>query len=105
MLNQKETTPVLQSMTRPILILGGERENIILLACLSLSLCTAGRDFWSFILAVLIWVVGVIASKLTAKSDPWATKIFLRSLAYQDFYAARERINTPGCVLKRSRKI
>jgi type IV secretion system protein VirB3 len=105
MRNHKEITPVLQSLTRPILILGGERENIILLACLALSLCTAGRDVFSVVLAIVIWVIGVIASKLTAKVDPWATKIFLRSLAYQDFYYAREKINTPKCVLQRSRKI
>jgi len=105
MLNQKETTPLLQSLTKPILILGGERENIVLLACLCLSLCSVGRDVLSLILAIVIWFIGVIASKLTAKKDPWATKIFLRSLAYQDFYYARERINTPKCGLKRSRKI
>jgi type IV secretion system protein VirB3 len=105
MINQKTSTPLLQSLTRPILILGGERENIILLACLSLGLCVAGRDALSLILALLIWSIGIIASKLTAKIDPWATKVFLRSLLYQDFYSARERINTPKCVLKRTRRI
>jgi type IV secretion system protein VirB3 len=105
MLGYKQTTPILQSLTRPILILGGERENIVLLACLSLSLCTAGRDVLSVVLAIVIWIIGSIASKLTAKTDPWATKIFLRSLAYQDFYCAREKINTPKCILKRTRKI
>ena len=105
MINQKTSTPLLQSLTKPILLLGGERENIILLACISLGLCTAGKDFLSCILAVLIWTAGIIASKLIAKIDPWATKVFLRSLLYRDFYNARERINTPKCVLKRSRKI
>lgn len=105
MINQKTSTPLLQSLTKPILLLGGERENIILLTCLSLSLCTAGRDFLSFILATLIWTTGIIASKVVAKIDPWATKIFLRSLLYRDFYHAREKIHTPQCVLKRSRKI
>ena len=105
MLNQKTSTPLLQSLTRPILLLGGERENIILLACLSLALCTVGRDILSVILAILIWSIGLIASKLTAKIDPWATKVFLRALLYRDFYSARERINTPKCVLKRGRKI
>jgi hypothetical protein len=37
--------------------------------------------------------------------DPWATKIFIKSLQYQGFYAAREKINTPRCVIKRSRKL
>jgi type IV secretion system protein TrbD len=105
MTNQKMCTPILQSLTKPILLLGGERENVILLACLSLSLCTAGRDFLSLILALSIWIIGIISSKLTAKIDPWATKVFLRSLLYRDFYNARERINTPNCILKRNRKI
>jgi type IV secretion system protein VirB3 len=105
MINQKTSTPLLQSLTKPILLLGGERENVILLACLSLSLCATGRDVLSLILALFIWSIGIIASKLTAKIDPWATKVFLRALLYRDFYSARERINTPKCILKRSRKI
>jgi len=92
-------------LTRPILLLGGERENIILLACLSLSLCTVGRDLISVILAGLIWSIGIVVSKWTARVDPWATKILIRALLYSDFYAAREKLNTPGCVAKRGRRI
>jgi len=105
MINQKISTPLLQSLAKPILLLGGERENVILLACVSLSLCTAGRDFGSLILAILIWLVGIFVSKLVAKIDPWATKVFLRSLLYHDFYHARERMKTPKCIIKRNRKI
>jgi uncharacterized membrane protein YeiB len=43
--------------------------------------------FYRLVLAILIWTIGVIASKLTAKTlIPGPPKIFLRSLAYQDFY-------------------
>jgi type IV secretion system protein VirB3 len=105
MINQKTSTPLLQSLTKPILLLGGERENVIFLACISLGLCVAGKDFLSIILAILVWTIGIIASKLSAKIDPWATKVFLKSLSYRDFYNAREKINTPKCILKRSRKI
>jgi type IV secretion system protein TrbD len=105
MMNQKTSTPLLSSLTKPILLLGGERENIIFLACLSLSLCTVGRDILSLVLAVIIWIIGIFSSKMMAKIDPWATKVFLRSLFYRDYYPARERINTPACHLKRTRKI
>ncbi|MDE2222019.1 MAG: VirB3 family type IV secretion system protein [Candidatus Omnitrophica bacterium] len=104
-MHPKVGTPLLQSLTRPILILGGERENVILLACLCMSLCAVGRDFLSVALASLIWSVGILASKLSARIDPWATKVFLRSLSYRDFYHAREKVNTPPCILKRSRKL
>jgi type IV secretion system protein TrbD len=101
----KSSAPFLQSLTKPILLLGAERENIILLACLSLSLCTIGRDLLSLLLAVSLWMVGILFSRMMAKIDPWATKIFLRSLLYQDFYHAREKINTPPCLIKRPRRI
>jgi len=102
---QKTTAPVLQSLTKPILLMGGERENVILLACISLSLSTAGQDILSLSLSLLIWSIGLMASKLSAKTDPWATKIFLKSLFYREFYSARERMNTPHCVIKRRRRI
>jgi len=105
MVNQKTSTPLLQSLSKPILLLGGERENIILLACVSLSLCTVGRDVISLVLAIAVWTIGIMASKMIAKKDPWATKVFLRSLLYRDFYHAREKINTPKCVIRRNRKI
>ena len=105
MTSQKQITPLYQGMTRPILLLGGERENIIVLAAMALMLCAAGKDFPSCVMAVVVFVPGVLVSKIVAKVDPWATKIFIKSLQYRGFYAARERINTPKCVIKRSRKI
>jgi hypothetical protein len=46
-----------------------------------------------------------MASKWSAKKDPWAAKVFVKSLLYRDYYHAREKIRTPPCVIKRSRKI
>ena len=57
------------------------------------------------ILSMLLWGIGLIISKLAARIDPWATKVFLKSLLYRDFYNAREKINTPSCVLMRARKL
>lgn len=84
-------------------MLGGERENIIISACVALMLWTAGRDILAIILALLIWFTGLITSKIVARIDPWATKVFIKSLGYQDFYPAREKINTPNAVIKRKR--
>jgi len=104
-MSHKSNTPLLQSLVKPILLLGCERENVILLACMALSLCTAGRDAVSLILSLLLWSIGLIVSKLAARIDPWAIKVFLKSLLYRDFYDAREKINTPSCVLTRARKL
>jgi len=85
-------------------MMGAERENVILLACVCLMLVNAGRDFVSVVLAILIWTSGLIFSRVMAKKDPWATKVYINSLQYQDFYPAREKLNTPKCVIKRKRE-
>ena len=105
MVNQKQVTPLYQAFTRQILILGGERENVIILGAVALGLWTVGRDVVSAILALVLWFIGITFSKLIAKVDPWATKVFIKSLQYQDFYPAREKMNTPKNIIKSSRKI
>ncbi|MBF0511413.1 MAG: VirB3 family type IV secretion system protein [Candidatus Omnitrophica bacterium] len=105
MKNVKKLTTVYQSLTRPILLIGAERENVILLACVCLSLCTVGRDVLSLSLALLVWTVGLILSKISARHDPWGTKVFIRSLSYRDYYPAREKMITPSCVIRRKRNI
>jgi type IV secretion system protein VirB3 len=104
MINQKKTIPLFQSLTRPILLFGAESENIILLTCISLGMATAGKDIISISLGAVIFFGGRLFSKVVAKSDPWATKVFIASLKYQDFYPAREKTNTPKCVIKRKRE-
>jgi type IV secretion system protein TrbD len=105
MKSHKQIAPLYQGMTRPILLMGGERENIIILGAMAGMLCSAGKDVPSTLIAALLFFPGVLISKVVAKTDPWATKIFIKSLQYQGFYPAREKINTPKNIIKRSRKI
>jgi type IV secretory pathway TrbD component len=84
---------------------GGERENIIICACIVMMLAVSGRDLFAAGLAIICWLAGLVASKIVARIDPWATKVFIRSLQYQDFYPARERINTPSSIVNRNRSV
>ncbi len=91
----REITPVFQSLTNPLLIMGGERETILLIGFLSASTWIIGQDLVSLLIALTIWIVGVITARVMAKTDPSATKVFLKSLRYRDFYSAREKLITP----------
>lgn len=91
----KRATPVFQSLTRPILMLGGERENIIITVFIAGSVWFAGKDWFSLALAAGVWVAGLFISRLAARQDPWQTKVFLRSSRYASFYPAREKLDTP----------
>ncbi len=97
----KRTVPVFQSLTRPILMLEGERENIIIIIFIAGAVWFAGKDWFAMGIAALVWVLGLFMSRVAAKHDPYQTKIFLRSSRYETFYPARERLITPS----RSRKL
>lgn len=95
----KASTPVFQSLTRPILMLGGERENIIIIVFISGAVWFAGKDWFALGLAAAVWVVGLFISRVAAKQDPWQTKVFLKSSRYELFYPARERLITPPRII------
>ncbi|MFH0754237.1 MAG: conjugal transfer protein TrbD [Candidatus Omnitrophota bacterium] len=91
----KRSTPVFQSLTRPILILGGERENIIIIVFIAGAVWFSGKDWIALGIAAVVWVIGVFISRVAAKQDPYQTKVFLKSTRYESFYPARERLITP----------
>lgn len=94
MADLKKTIPIFQSLTRPILMFGGERENIIIVVFVAGAVWFAGKDWFALGLASLIWGAGLILSRWAAKQDPYQTKIYLRSSRYESFYPAREKLGT-----------
>ena len=96
MKDQKRSTPVFQSLTRPILMFGGERENIIIIVFISGTVWFAGKDWFALGIAAGVWVIGLFASRVAAKQDPYQTKVFLKSSRYESFYPAREKLITPA---------
>lgn len=81
-----------QSLVRPVLIAGAERELAILIGMCSVLVWIAGKDFSSFILALAIWFFGIYAARQVAKTDGQMVKIFIRHIKYQEFYSATEKV-------------
>ncbi len=81
-----------QSLVRPVLIAGAERELAILIGICAVLVWIAGKDFSSFILAMAIWFIGIYIARQVAKNDGQMVKIFLRHIKYQEFYAATEKV-------------
>ena len=77
-----------QSLVRPMLYLGVERTVIALEATVCLALvCGAGPRLPTFVIcAFVVLALHPTMVWLTAK-DPIASEVYLRSRAYQDFYA------------------
>ena len=93
---------VRRSLTRPQFIFGCDRILffLLLLACMALGLPggLATGNFVNFLIAVVIFFVGLQILRAMGKKDPLAMKIFQHAVKYQDRYFASSRFS------RRSRK-
>ena len=94
--NEKIAVPFHQSLIKPVLYAGAERELTILIAFSSMIIWIAGKDFISIILAGLFWLIGIFLAQMAAFIDPQMTRIFIRHLRYQDRYRATEQADRAG---------
>lgn len=89
MTDEPRRIPIHRSLNRPNLILGGERELVLMTMLIgALIAFTAsswmqvgiGAAFWVFLHALLVEM---------AKHDPVMSKIYLRHVRYKSYYPAR----------------
>lgn len=85
-------TVVHQSLTRPQLFLGCDRELFLLLIMLvALIIGPMGifnGNYLAIPIGIAVWLFGHATLIRMAKNDPFTRKIFIRSLAYREYYPA-----------------
>jgi type IV secretion system protein VirB3/type IV secretion system protein VirB4 len=92
--NIRNSVPFHQSLIKPVLYAGAERELTIMLAFSALIIWIVGKDLVSIIAAGLFWLIGIFLAQMAAFIDPQLTRIFIRHLRYQDHYPATERLES-----------
>jgi type IV secretion system protein TrbD len=87
--------PFHESANRPNLLLGGDRELVLVFAILAAMLVFAVMKWWSVVAGVVLWLkaVGVLARM--GKADPLLRQVYLRHIRYRAFYPAKSRLVTP----------
>lgn len=82
-------TPLHRALYRPSMIIGAERELVIMSAALTggLALIVMNPVAWAYALAV--WPLLLMALRMMAKSDPLMSKVFLRNRQYAAYYPPR----------------
>jgi type IV secretion system protein VirB3 len=86
--------PIRQSLLRPNLIWGAEREPILMCALLCFTLGYT-LSLPAIISALILWVICIVAGRAM---DPRMINIYKRSRKYRSVYCAR---STPFCKNKR----
>jgi type IV secretion system protein VirB3 len=84
------------SVHRPRLILGADRELVLFVGLISAILVFALVSWWSILMGILLWLVGVALLVRMGKEDPLMRKIYVRHVRYQAFYPAKSGLQSSG---------
>ncbi|HBT96762.1 MAG TPA: conjugal transfer protein TrbD [Desulfobulbaceae bacterium] len=87
--DEPRSVPIRQSLLRPELVLGGEREPVMSSALFAILVGTSGAASGQFLtvgLALAFYFAAVVLFRRMAKADPAMTKTWRRHIAYRNFY-------------------
>jgi type IV secretion system protein TrbD len=84
-------TAIHRALHRPNLVLGGERELVLITAILCSGVAVSALNLVSGVVAAAVWLVSVPLFRMMAKADPYMSKIYLRQLRYPTYLPARSR--------------
>ena len=89
-------TPMRTSLSRSQLLLGGDRELVLLTGLLAALLAVSVMSVLSFVIAGVGFVAVVAVLARIGREDPMMRKVYSRHLTYKDFYPAKSGVAVQG---------
>ncbi|CCO24012.1 Conjugal transfer TrbD family protein [Maridesulfovibrio hydrothermalis AM13 = DSM 14728] len=83
------TIVIHKSLNRKILVMGGDRELVMLSALIALVLGVGGMTIPSGLAGLTFWTISLFIFQKMAKEDQQMFQIWLRHRKQQDYYPAR----------------
>jgi type IV secretion system protein TrbD len=84
-------TPLHRALYRPNLILGGERELVLITAIVCGGVAVSGLNLVSAAIGVAVWLIAIALLRMMARADPHMSKVYLRHLRFAAYYPPRSR--------------
>lgn len=84
-------TPLHRALYRPSLVLGGERELVMLSAAITGGLAFVAMNPVAVGFSLVAWPLCLFFLRMMAKADPDMSKVYLRNKKYAGYYPARSR--------------
>jgi type IV secretion system protein VirB3 len=81
-----------QSANRPNLLLGGDRELVLVMIMIATGLAFSLASWWGIGLAVVLWISSIAVLQRMGKTDPLLRPVYLRHIRYLPFYPAKSGI-------------
>ncbi|HEY0793474.1 MAG TPA: conjugal transfer protein TrbD [Chthoniobacterales bacterium] len=84
-----QRVPIHRSGIRPHLLLGGDRELVLVTGLMAFTLSVATMDPLAAAAGVALWFAALGCLRLMAKADPRLRHVYLRAMRYRHYYPAR----------------
>ena len=84
--------PYHQSANRPHLLLGGDRELVLVAGVLAAMLIFAVMTWWSIVAGLVLWLAAVAVLARMGRVDPLLRHVYVRHVRYRAFYPAKSRL-------------
>ena len=85
-----------QSANRPNLLVGGDRELVLVTMMIAAGLAFSLATLWGIGLAVLFWIASIAVLQRMGKTDPLLRHVYLRHIRYLSFYLAKSGLHAPS---------
>lgn len=92
-IDKPRETMIHQSANRPNLLLGGDRELVLVMVMIAGGLAFSLASWWGIGLAAALWVASMGALQRMGKADPLLRPVYLRHIRYTDFYPAKSGLH------------
>jgi type IV secretory pathway TrbD component len=93
---QPREVALYRSVTRPVTLLGGDRELVIVSVVFALTLAMSFANLFGALLGGGVWIATLAGLRAIAKADPLMRKVYLAHLNYAPFYSAHARPRAEG---------
>ncbi|GAA4133355.1 conjugal transfer protein TrbD [Aminobacter aganoensis] len=77
-----------RALSRPSLLLGGDRELILLSGLAAIILIFVVLTWYAAGVGFIVWITAVAVLRAMAKSDPSMRQVYLRHIRYRSTYRA-----------------
>lgn len=81
-------SPVHRALSRPNLLMGADRELVLLTALAAVILIFVVLTWYAALFGLAIWMIAVAALRMMAKADPLMRRVYIRHISYKAFYRA-----------------
>ncbi|MBA9031767.1 type IV secretion system protein VirB3 [Rhizobium leguminosarum] len=83
-----QRNPIHRALSRPNLLLGADRELVLITGLASIILIFVVLTIYSALFGATLWIVIVAALRMMAKADPLMRRVYVRHMAYKPYYRA-----------------